>query len=88
VDDRAIEVRLEPNGAGARLRIADNGPGVARDVRRRLFRPFMRGNNHDNAEGLGLGLVLVRVLARAQGGDISYRDRPGGGAEFTVTFAS
>lgn len=88
VAERAVEIRLEANGAGAQLKVADNGPGVARDVRRRLFRPFARGENHDDAEGLGLGLVLVRVLARAQGGDISYRDRPGGGAEFTVTFAS
>lgn len=88
VTDRAVEVRLEPNGDGVELKVGDNGPGIPREMHRRLFRPFARGENHDDAEGLGLGLVLVRALARAQGGDISYRDRPGGGAEFTVTFAS
>lgn len=90
VPDRTIEVRLEPaassgDGASARLRVLDNGPGIPRAVQRRLFRAYARGE-HDDAEGLGLGLVLVRALVRAQGGRIRYRDRPSGGAEFIVTF--
>ncbi len=85
VEERKIELRLAGNGSGATLSVADNGPGIPPEMRGRLFRPYARGERHD-AEGLGLGLVLVKALARAQGGDILYRDRPGGGAEFTVTF--
>ena len=67
---------------------ADNhGPGVPRRVQRRLFRPFTRGNQTDAPAGIGLGLVLVKALVRAQGGTVTYRDAAGGGAEFTVTLA-
>ena len=66
--------------------MADNGKGIAPEVRRRLFSAFARGHHPDAPEGLGLGLVLVKELARAQGGDIGYQDAPAGGAVFTVSF--
>ena len=67
------------------LAVADNGKGVPRELRSRLFRPFARGQHPDAPEGLGLGLALVKELARAQGGDVRYDDVPVGGAVFTVT---
>jgi signal transduction histidine kinase len=85
--DREICLSLSQGQAGVVLTVADNGEGIAQKVQRRLFRPFSRGR-HSDAEGLGLGLVLVKALAKAQGGDVRYRDRSTGGAEFTVTFAS
>lgn len=85
-DRRKIEIRVGPSDGGAELTVADTGPGIPKEMQGRLFRPFARGEKHD-AEGLGLGLVLVKALANAQGGDIRYRDRPAGGAEFTVSFA-
>ncbi|MCP4660771.1 MAG: HAMP domain-containing histidine kinase [bacterium] len=86
IADRTIRLRLIREPAGVVLSVADNGRGIAPKLRRRLFRPFTRGVHQDAPEGLGLGLVLVKLLATAQGGEISYRDGPGGGAEFTVTF--
>jgi len=86
IADRTIRLRLTRERAGVMLSVADNGRGIAPKLRRRLFRPFTRGVHQDAPEGLGLGLVLVKLLATAQGGAISYRDGPGGGAEFTVTF--
>ncbi len=67
------------------LSVADNGKGIPRDLRHKLFQPFVRGHHAEAQEGLGLGLPLVKELARAQGGDVSYHDSPGGGAVFTVT---
>ncbi len=67
------------------LAVADDGKGIPEDLRRRLFRPFARGHHPDAQEGLGLGLALVKELARAQGGDVRYHDAPAGGAVFTVT---
>ncbi len=86
IADRTIRLRLTREPAGVELSVADNGRGIPPKLRRRLFRPFSRGAHTDAPEGLGLGLVLVKLLATAQGGGISYRDGPGGGAEFTVTF--
>ncbi len=91
-EDRKIHVALDRDAAAPEARheyvalaVADNGKGVPRELRNRLFRPFARGHHPDAPEGLGLGLALVRELAEAQGGAVRYHDAPGGGAVFTVT---
>lgn len=86
IEDRRIRVSLGEQNGHVALRVTDNGEGVSSSLRRRLFRPFSRGQHHDASEGLGLGLVLVQALAQAQGGGIRYDDAEGGGAQFTVTF--
>jgi signal transduction histidine kinase len=47
------------------LRVSDTGPGVAADIRERLFEPFVTAR----AEGTGLGLAIAREIARAHGGE-------------------
>ncbi len=84
-DPRYIRVSLTAVPQGVALTVADNGPGVAKPLRRRLFRAFARGEHGAVAEGLGLGLVLVKALVTAHGGTITYCDAPHGGAVFTVT---
>ncbi len=65
------------------LRLRDHGPGLAADVRARLFLPFARSAEAaaGNAPGVGLGLALCRRLARAQGGDLRLEEPDGGGVE-------
>lgn len=86
VEDRKIRVSVGEQNGHIALQVTDNGEGVPPSLRRRLFRPFSRGQHHDASEGLGLGLVLVEALAQAQGGAIRYDDAKDGGAQFTVTF--
>jgi signal transduction histidine kinase len=52
--------------------IQDNGPGIERKERKRIFRPFVRGRTQvaGTVSGLGLGLALARGLARQMGGDL------------------
>jgi signal transduction histidine kinase len=64
--------------------VCDRGPGIPSDMRRRLFRPFARGSRDDAPAGLGLGLALVKALAEAHGGTVSYEARPDGGSVFMV----
>lgn len=89
-EDRRITLALEPRPGAAGdqvdLVVRDNGKGVAPSLRRKLFEPFVRGNEVDGPEGLGLGLVLVKTLVEAQGASIRYEDAPGGGALFRVSF--
>ncbi len=67
------------------LSVADRGPGIPKAERERVFEPFYRppGVSPD-AGGAGLGLAIARRLAVAQGGTLTYADRPGGGSVFTV----
>lgn len=76
------------NGRGL-VYITDNGPGIPRKLRRKIFGRFVRlGNELERSrQGTGLGLYLVRTVVRSLGGTIRVRDRRGQqGTEFEVTF--
>jgi two-component system, OmpR family, sensor histidine kinase MtrB len=83
-----VKVTVEPRGRhGLVLAVEDNGPGVARGERARIFERFARGSAARHKVGTGLGLSLVAEHAHAHGGEAWVEDRPGGGARFVVTFA-
>jgi signal transduction histidine kinase len=69
------------------VRVADRGPGLAAGLLPRIFDPMVRGDSARNAAtaGAGLGLTIARRLAESQGGALAAANRPGGGAEFTLT---
>ena len=50
-----------------------------------MFEPFYRGGRVPDGGGTGLGLSIARRLARAQGGDVRYEPRSGGGSVFVLT---
>jgi two-component system sensor histidine kinase GlrK len=84
-----IEVRVWQEQGDARLEVCDNGPGVARDERERIFESFYQGKAPPGGKvkGSGLGLAIAREYALAHGGRIEVRDRPDGarGACFRLT---
>jgi two-component system, OmpR family, sensor histidine kinase KdpD len=61
------------------VRIVDRGPGVPREQRGRLFRPFQRLGDSSQDEGVGLGLAVAKGFVEAMGGEIEVEDTPGGG---------
>lgn len=67
------------------LRVIDRGPGLPADGRDRLFEPFQRLGDTDNATGLGLGLALARGLTGAMNGTLTPEDTPGGGLTMVVS---
>jgi signal transduction histidine kinase/CheY-like chemotaxis protein len=81
-----IRVTLESDDTGVRLSVADTGIGIAADELPRLFDRFHRvqGVRSRSHEGTGIGLALVRELARLQGGDVRVDSRVGEGTTFTV----
>ena len=80
----ALRVRTAPDPAYVCIDVSDRGPGVPESFRPRLFDEYTRADGI-TAEGVGLGLYVVRVLAEAQGGSVDYADTPAGGATFTIT---
>ncbi len=67
-----------PEGAALRLVVADDGPGVPAEERERIFEPFRRLDPSRSGAGTGLGLALVRAVARHHGAAIEATDaRPG-----------
>ena len=80
---QSVEVasRLADGGIRARLEVRDDGPGVAAEVRERLFSPYA---THGKAHGVGLGLYVARQVVEASGGSIEHAQREGGGATFAI----
>ncbi len=64
------------------MTIEDNGPGLNRDVRDRLFEPYVS----TKTKGTGIGLAIVKKIIEEHGGQISFADANSGGAAFTLKF--
>ncbi len=64
-----IEVRVSRTGVGAEIAVCDGGPGVPEAERERVFEPFYRRTGAKEITGAGLGLALVRQIARRHGGE-------------------
>ena len=72
-------------GPTATLQVCDRGPGVDPDHVEKLFEPFWKG---PDSRSSGLGLAIVRAIVEAHGGEIEFRETPGGGATFAVEIPS
>jgi signal transduction histidine kinase len=79
-----IELRVARTPRGAEIRVADHGGGVPEALRERVFEPFFRVPGAKEATGAGLGLALVRQIARRHGGEARCVARERGGSEFLV----
>ena len=84
--DGEVRITVEATAEGARLTVADHGPGVAADDLDRITRRFAR-SRHDQGGGrrVGLGLALVTQIVRSHHGRLLVSDTPGGGATFTIS---
>ena len=83
---------LDAPDAGAQARqvlslcVADTGIGIAPDVQKRLFQPFVQGESSTTRRfgGTGLGLTICRRLAVLMGGTLDLRSEPGRGTDLTL----
>jgi len=82
---RAVAVSLVETEGRAELTVDDSGPGIPVAERERVFDPFYRGAEaRAGGSGFGLGLPILRRVARAHGGDVRVLDSPLGGARFVL----
>jgi two-component system, OmpR family, sensor histidine kinase KdpD len=80
-----VTVTAAPDGPIMRVTVDDNGPGLPPGDPARLFDKFQRGHEEGSIVGVGLGLAICRAVVREHGGEITARNRPGGGARFEFT---
>ena len=79
-----ITTRAKPAARAVQLVIEDTGPGIAPDVRSRIFDPFY--TTKPEGSGTGIGLAVTRGIVQAHGGVISVQSEPGWGTAFIMTF--
>lgn len=64
------------DAAGVSIQVHDEGPGIAREDRYRVFERFQRGGSADGSGGTGLGLAIARWAAGLHGGTVEVLDDP------------
>ncbi|MEZ0578489.1 ATP-binding protein [Nocardioides sp. MH1] len=85
VADPLVELWVLEDAGVVRIRVRDNGPGIAEELREAVF---VRGysSKPDVLGGRGLGLPLVRLICTQRGGEVTLDAADTGGAEFLATF--
>ena len=85
-DGGHIQVRLERNGAEARIVVRDTGIGIPEDEQSGLFQKFFRSSTAQAKaiQGAGLGLSIVSGIVASHGGRVGVRSAHLQGTEFTV----
>ena len=81
-DGGTVRATASASGREVSLSVADDGPGIGRADKRRIFGRFERGST--DAPGTGLGLYLVEEVARAHGGRVDLVTAEGRGSTFTL----
>ena len=85
-DQKHIGVSLYRVNGSVNLEVRDRGIGIATNEHEKIFEKFYRCGDPlvHNVKGSGLGLSLVRHIARAHGGDVLVESAPDKGSKFTI----
>jgi len=81
----SIVLSLVREGGEAVISVWDDGPGLTREQAAHVFDRFWRADGARTANGTGVGLSIVRAIARAHGGDASVDSSPGQGCRFMIS---
>jgi hypothetical protein len=86
IGDRGGTISVAAHNQDARvlLTVADDGPGIPKDILPRIFDPFF--TTKDVGEGSGLGLSIVHGIIERHGGHIDVESEPGKGTKFAISF--
>ena len=81
-----VRVTVEAGPRGATVHVDDDGPGIAPADRERVFEPFVRADasRARDSGGFGLGLAIVRQVARWHGGEARIAESPLGGTRVSL----
>lgn len=78
-----LDLTAQTDGQHVKIMVRDNGNGISRANRDRIFQPFFSTRRQNG--GTGMGLEIARTMLASHGGNITLQDTSGQGAEFWVT---
>ena len=85
-DEGFVDVIFYPSGANEWvLQVSDSGIGIPEDAQKKIFKPFWQVSDAKEKLGSGLGLSIVKQLAKMMGGKVQLHSIEGQGATFMVT---
>jgi signal transduction histidine kinase len=81
-----VMVGFEVNGAGVKLSVEDQGPGIPAEEHEKIFERFYRRGSELRREtqGIGIGLTIVKHIVEGHGGRVVVRSDVGQGSRFTI----
>ncbi len=79
-----LQLKSECSATKVSFSVADNGPGIPKEMRGKVFDPFF--TTREVGAGTGMGLAVVYDIVKKCGGNVSIADSPGGGALFLIEF--
>jgi phosphoserine phosphatase RsbU/P len=84
--ERPVTVRTEGSAMGMAISVHNHGPAIPAPAQASVFEPMVRGTATGTApRGVGLGLFIVREIAKAHGGKVLLNSTVGGGTTFTIS---
>ena len=84
-EDGWIRLAVIPDEDRVRVSISDGGIGMSAEELKVLFEPYTRGTTQRTIKGVGLGIVIVKKLVEAHGGEITVSSIPDKGSTFTFS---
>ena len=73
VPDGAVRIAVVGEDSELRIEVSNTGPAIDRETLVQLFEPLKRGATNEQHVGMGLGLYIVREIAKAHGGTVEAR---------------
>ena len=80
-----VGLRRSADGRRATVYVDDQGPGIPKEFRSRIFGRFERATNDEASPGTGLGLAIAREIVSQHGGELWFEDRASGGTRFAFS---
>jgi len=81
-----IEIKVNKGPLITKIYIRDNGPGISRQLQKKVFKRFYKGENSKNPKSIGIGLSLAKSIIEEQGGEIKIVSEEGLGTTFIISF--
>lgn len=80
----AVRVTVTAYQMFSAIHVSDTGSGIPEEEQPKVFQRFYRGEQHNEEEGVGIGLYLVRQIAEGQGGYVKVSSQAGVGSTFSL----